>query len=266
MRLPEPDLGVDAVRPHVDIVPVRQVPLLESRVVVAPLLRQPSHRRGRQAGRGAEELLQRGHEVPAGQAVQVEERQDLGDLRGLTAPRRKDLGREPLPLAGLLVDAQVVHPGRGDLDRASRSDHGPGPVMAVADYQTVPMLVPLACQLGYVLVDFRFQRGGEHPARALADDLVDQGAGLGGAVFGDYAEHGRAFPTRAATRANSMTVKGSSGRYALRVPPADPQVLSIARSVRTTAPYAPRLQTRQGRPRPVSRRRRRPWCWCCSRR
>jgi transposase len=79
------------------------------------------------------------------------------------------------------------------------------------------------------MVDFGFQRGGEHPAGALADDLVDQGAGLGGAVFGDYAEHGRAFPTRAAMRAYSMTVKGPSGRYALCVPPADPQVLSIAR-------------------------------------
>jgi hypothetical protein len=85
--------------------------------------------------------------------------------------------------------------------------------MAVADDQTVPTLVPLLCQLGYVLVDFRFQRGCQHAAGSFADDLVDQGAGLGGAVFGDYAEHGRAFPTRAATRAYSMTDKGSSGRY-----------------------------------------------------
>lgn len=42
------------------------------------------------------------------------------------------------------------------------------------------------------------RRGREHPAGALADNLVDQGAGLGGALVGDHAEHGRAFPARAA--------------------------------------------------------------------
>jgi len=61
--------------------------------------------------------------------------------------------------------------------------------------------VPLSRQLGCALVDFGFQRGGRHPAGAFADDPVDQETGLGGAVFGDCAEHGRAFPTCAATRA-----------------------------------------------------------------
>lgn len=60
----EPHLGVHAVGPYVDEVPVGQVALLEGGVVVLPLLRQPGHGRRRQAGRAAEELLQRGHEVP----------------------------------------------------------------------------------------------------------------------------------------------------------------------------------------------------------
>jgi hypothetical protein len=71
-------------------------------------------------------------------------------------------------------------------------------VVPVAHHQTPPAFVPLCRQLSYVLVDFRLQRGGEHPPGALPHDLVDQGTGGRGAVFVDYAEHGRAFPTRAA--------------------------------------------------------------------
>jgi hypothetical protein len=85
-------------------------------------------------------------------------------------------------------------------------------VVAVTDHQAPPVLVGLGSQLGYVLVDFRFQCGGQHPAGALPDDLVDQEAGLGGAIVSDYAEHGRAFATRAATRAYSETIKGSFGK------------------------------------------------------
>jgi hypothetical protein len=47
-------------------------------------------------------------------------------------------------------------------------------------------------------VGFHLQRGSGHPAGALPHDLVDQGARLGGTAGGDQAEHGRAFPTRAA--------------------------------------------------------------------
>ncbi|MFE2565948.1 hypothetical protein [Streptomyces mirabilis] len=63
------------------------------------------------------------------------------------------------------------------------------------------------------------------------DDLVDQGTGRGGAAFIDYAEHGRAFPTRvrSAGLLGDLTIT-HSGRYALRASSkgADPQVLSIA--------------------------------------
>ncbi len=195
--LSEPDLGVHAVGPHVDeVAPERSRSwkaawswphCFVSRVTVAA-----------SPGRRAEELLQRGHEVSRGQSVQVEQRKYLAHLRRLAAPRGQDLRGEPLALPGRFVHAPVVHPGRGRLDRAGRSDHGAGPVAAVAHHQRVPELITLGSQLGYVLVDFRLQRGGEHPPGALADDLIDHGAGLGGTLGIHYAEHGRAFPTRAA--------------------------------------------------------------------
>lgn len=101
----------------------------------------------------------------------------------------------------------VVYPGRGDLYGACRSDDGAGPVMAVANHQAVPALVPLSRQLGYVLVHFRLQRGRKHPPGPLTDDLIDQGAGLRRAVPVDYAEHGRAFPTDGATSVYSVTYR-----------------------------------------------------------
>ena len=104
---------MDAVGPDVDVVGSGQVAVLERGVVGLPLLRQPGHRGRRQAGRGAEELLQRGHEVAGGQAVQVEQRQHLADLRGLAAPRRQDRRGEPLALA------------RSPRRRACRSPAGP---------------------------------------------------------------------------------------------------------------------------------------------
>lgn len=78
-------------------------------------------RRRGETGGGAEELLECGHEVAGGQAVQVEQGQHLADLRGLAAPRRQDRGGEPLVLAGGLVDALVVHPQRLHLDRSGRA-------------------------------------------------------------------------------------------------------------------------------------------------
>ncbi len=166
MGLAEPNLRVHAVGPHVDEVGLRQVPLLEGRVVVLPLLCQPGHRRRRQAGRAAEELLQRGHEVAGGQSVQVEQRQYLGDLRRLAAPGRQDRRGEPLAVARRLVDATVVYPGSPYFDWAGCGDHRAGPVVAVADHQAPPTFVGLGCQLGYIMVDFRFKRGGEHATGA----------------------------------------------------------------------------------------------------
>src|SRR4051794_2938141 len=103
--------------------------------------------------------------------------------------------------------------------------------MAVAHDQPVTALVPLTGQLSYVGVDFRLQSDGQHPPRALADDLVDQGAVWRGTVSIDYREHGRAFPTGAANAGllgdlQSITREGTP--LACHPSP-DPQVLSIAR-------------------------------------
>lgn len=212
LGLREADAQVDAVGPHVDVVGGGQVALAERLVVGLPLRGQPGDGGGRQPGGGAEELLQRGYEVARGQAVEVEQGQHLADLRGLAAPGRQDRRGEPLALAGRLVDALVVHPWRLHLDGPGRSSDRPGLVVAVADHEPSPVLVALVGQLGYVGVDFGLQGGGQHPAGAIADDSIDQGAVRRGAIGVDYAEHGQAFPTRAATRAYSIPVDRSLGK------------------------------------------------------
>ncbi|MEU9339897.1 hypothetical protein AB0D74_01535 [Streptomyces sp. NPDC048278] len=84
-------------------------------------------------------------------------------------------------------------------------------------------------QLGYIGVDFGFQRRGQHPPGAFPDDLIQQrAAAWRGAVLGDYRKHGRAFPADGATSAllDDLSID-PSGRYA-PFRQADPQVLSIA--------------------------------------
>ncbi|MGY3334098.1 hypothetical protein ACVW0K_000197 [Streptomyces filamentosus] len=52
--------------------------------------------------------------------------------------------------------------------------------------------------MGFVVAALgHLQRGGRHPAGALADDPVDQGAGRDTAVGVHYGQHGRVFPSRA---------------------------------------------------------------------
>lgn len=88
----------------------------------------------------------------------------------------------------------------------------------------------LISQLSDIGVDFDLQGGGRHTPRALADDVVDQGAGLGRFIGIHYAQQsGRAFPTDGATSAYSTTRSRSLRKvYALRVPhEADPQVMGI---------------------------------------
>jgi hypothetical protein len=88
-------VDVDAVRPHIHVVHCGQIPVAEGLVVGLPLRGQPGHRRRGQARAGAQELLQRRDEVPAGQPVQIQQRQHLADLRRLPAPRRQDRRGEP---------------------------------------------------------------------------------------------------------------------------------------------------------------------------
>ncbi len=183
---------MDAVGPHVHVVDLRELAVREGGVVGLPLRRQPGDRRRGKPGGGAEELLQGGHEVAGGQAMQVEQGQHLADLRRLAAPRWQDRGGEPLALARLFIDAPIVHPRRLHLDHAGRGGDLPGLVVAVTDHQAAPLDVTLICQLGYVGVGFGLQRGGQHPPCAFPNDLIQQrAAAWRGAVLVDYRKHGR---------------------------------------------------------------------------
>ena len=175
--LAKADVHVDAVGPHVHIIDAGQVTVHERAGLALPVLGQPGdHRRG-QARAGAQELTQGRHEVAGGQAVQVQQRQHLGDLRGLACPWRQDRRGEPHPPARGRVGALVVDPRRGHPDRPGAGHHGARPGGPVAHHQPVTVLITLAREPLDIGVDLGLQRHGEHPAGALADDLIDQRRG-----------------------------------------------------------------------------------------
>jgi hypothetical protein len=194
----QPQGEVDPVGPAVHVVDLRQVPLRERRMLGLPLLDQPPHRRGRQPGGRPEELGERGHEIAGGQPVQVQQRQDLGDLRTPAHPARQDRAGEPDPLAALWVGAPVVHPGPGDLHGAGTHRQGPRRGVPVAHHQPVTALVDLALVGGEISVDLGLQRMGEHPPGTLTRQLVQVQAqpGLLGQGVGDYTQHAAFLPRR----------------------------------------------------------------------
>jgi hypothetical protein len=112
---------------------------------------------------------------------------------------------KPPALPGVGVGASVVD-ARGDhLDRAGRGHHLPGLVAAVAHHQTPTGLIALIAEPGDVVLDLGLPCRGQHPPRAVADDLIDQRrAARGGitrvvaAVVGarNYREHGSYLPDR----------------------------------------------------------------------
>jgi hypothetical protein len=84
------DVDVHAISPQVDVVHPCQVPVGEGALLGLPLLGElGDHGCGQARGR-AEELAEGRHEVTRGQAVQIQQRQHLGDLRGLARPGRQD--------------------------------------------------------------------------------------------------------------------------------------------------------------------------------
>jgi hypothetical protein len=117
------NVDVDAVDPQVDVVHTRQIPVGEGALLGFPGLGQLRDHRCREPGRAAQELAQRGHEVPGREPVQVQQRQHLGDLRGLAAPGGQDRRGEPSTLAGVGVDAAVVDPRCGHLHGPSAGEH-----------------------------------------------------------------------------------------------------------------------------------------------
>lgn len=119
------DVDVHTVDPQVDVVDARQVAGGEGALLGLPLLGQPGDHRREQAGVRAQELPQSRHEVPAGQAARVQQRQHRADGRGLARPGRQDRRGEPRALPGDRIDTLVTDPRRGDLDRAGRGEHRP---------------------------------------------------------------------------------------------------------------------------------------------
>jgi hypothetical protein len=103
-----------------------------------------------------------------------------------------------LPLARFGVDAFVVDPRCFDLDRPGTGEHLAGVVVAVADHQPVPVGVDLIGELLDIGRDFSLQRGGQHLAGAVADNLIEQrpttrcGGVVGTIVIVNYREHRRA--------------------------------------------------------------------------
>jgi len=228
------DVDVNAVSPHIDVVHARQIPLREQALLVLPLLTQPGDRGGRQPSAGAEELLQRGHEIATREPMQVEQRQHLADLRAAAAPRRQDRRGEPLALTGF-IDAHVVDPRRADLDRSRRGAYGARIVMTVAHHQPVPGLIELIGQGVDVGVGLGLQRRRQHPPGTLPRDLIQQRTRrhltrrhLPRTACLHYLEHGRTFPTSVAAPA-LLDHHMATGKVRPTRP--QPQVSSIARWV-----------------------------------
>jgi hypothetical protein len=106
--------------------------------------------------------------------MQVQQRQHLGDLGCLPAPRRQDRRGEPLALPGVRIGALVVDPRYRHLDRAGAGQHLPRLVIAVADHQPAAVLVPLGGVRRDIGIDLGLQRLGQHPPGAFPHDLIDQ--------------------------------------------------------------------------------------------
>lgn len=111
---------------------------------------------------GAEELGQRGPEIRGRQAVQVKQRQHLGDPRRLPRPGGQDRRSEPLPLPGDRIDPLVIDPRLPDRHRTRRRGHLSRLVVSVADHPPVSVLVDLVGERLDVGGDLRLQRRGQH--------------------------------------------------------------------------------------------------------
>jgi hypothetical protein len=172
VRLLQPNPEMNPIGPAGHVVTVAEVTAAEVLVVSLPVGKQPVDRSRRQPHGRAEERLQGGHEVAGGQPMQAQQRQHLGDLGALAAPRRQDHRAEPRPLAGHRIGAAVIHPRRPHPDRPGSSGDLPLAGAAVADHQPPATLVPLGRMRGQILIDLGFQRNRQHPPRALTHELV----------------------------------------------------------------------------------------------
>ena len=167
-----PSPSDNAVHPHVDVVSLGEVALHELLTLPLPLLCKAGDGRGRKPRLGAEELLQGREEISAGETVEVQQRQDLGDLRRAAHVGREDHALEPAPLT------VVVHPTI--IDSRSPNLHSPGSQQdltfsgsPIADDQGMTVFITLVPGCLDVGLDLCFQCLGEHSPRSGASDLVE---------------------------------------------------------------------------------------------
>jgi hypothetical protein len=168
----QPDVEVDAVGPHVHVVDPGQVAGGEGFGLVLPRPDESGDDRAGQACGGTQELLQCRREIQAGQAVQVQQRQHLVDLRALPAPRRQDRRGEPPTLTGHRIDTLIVHPRRDHLHRPRGREHFPRLGVPVPHHQPPATGVDLVRVRLDIRADLGPQRRREHRPRTLADDLI----------------------------------------------------------------------------------------------
>ncbi len=225
----EANVEVDPVSPEVHVVPVRQVAGHEGAVLVLPGRGEPGDHRSRQPSRRTEEPLEGRDEVACRQSVQVQQRQDLGDLRRPPTPRRDDDGLELGLFTGRLVDTTVVHPRCFDLDRSGHGLDLASPGVAISRHETVPVLIALVYELGEIRVDLGLQGSGQHRPRTFAADLVQAEATFRASLgVVHYAQHRRPFLAGALTPAARLGFQ--RGRY---VAPPDEWVIHNFRSYLT---------------------------------
>jgi hypothetical protein len=118
--------------------------------------------------------------------MQVQQREDLGDLWALAAPRRQDYRPEPDPLTAGRVDPAVVHPRRRHRHRASASRNHALAGVAVTTDQAMASLIDLACVRGDVGRNLLLEGDGKHPPGALTNQLVEIDVELRAALLPHY--------------------------------------------------------------------------------
>ena len=145
--------------------------------------------------------------------MQVQQREHLGDLRALAAPRRQDHRPEPVPLTAGRVDPAVVHPRGRHRHRASASHNHALAGVAVTPDQAMASLIDLACVRGDVGRNLLLERNSKHPPGTLTNQLVEIDVELRAALLPHYTQP-RGVPSSSAVARRRLRLVGQAGRYA----------------------------------------------------